>query len=177
LPLFYDANESGLQAKMLSFQHVIIIFVVALVVFGPQKLPELARTLGKLTNEFRKATSEIRSSFEDQMRDLEREAAVIEAKKRRIAAEQRAATLRAGSTSALETSESSAAALPATEDVIHATTPASLPQGDGDATTTTGESAAGNGTAASVEPPGAQGAGSQTEAAAPQGSMEKSANV
>lgn len=58
---------------MLSIPHLIIIFVVALVVFGPEKLPELARTLGKVMGEFRRATGDIRSTFEGHMRDLERE--------------------------------------------------------------------------------------------------------
>jgi len=59
---------------MLSIPHLIIIFVVALVVFGPEKLPELARNLGKFMGEFRKATGDLRSTFEGHMRDLEREA-------------------------------------------------------------------------------------------------------
>jgi len=59
---------------MLSVPHLIIIFVVALVVFGPEKLPELARNLGKIMAEFRRATGDLRSTFEDHLRDLEREA-------------------------------------------------------------------------------------------------------
>ena len=61
---------------MLSIPHLIIIFVVALVVFGPEKLPELARTLGKVMAEFRRATGDLRSTFEDHLRDIEREAEV-----------------------------------------------------------------------------------------------------
>jgi TatA/E family protein of Tat protein translocase len=59
---------------MFSIPHLIIVFVVALVVFGPEKLPELARNLGKLMGEFRKATGDLRSTFEGHLRDLEREA-------------------------------------------------------------------------------------------------------
>ena len=59
---------------MLSIPHLIIIFVVALVVFGPEKLPEFARNLGKVMAEFRRATGDLRSTFEGHMRDLEREA-------------------------------------------------------------------------------------------------------
>jgi TatA/E family protein of Tat protein translocase len=59
---------------MLSIPHLIIIFIVALVVFGPEKLPELARTLGKVMAEFRRHTTDLRSSFEGHLRDLEREA-------------------------------------------------------------------------------------------------------
>jgi sec-independent protein translocase protein TatB len=59
---------------MLSIPHLIIIFVVALVVFGPEKLPELARTLGRVMGEFRRATGDLKSTFEGHLRDLEHEA-------------------------------------------------------------------------------------------------------
>ena len=59
---------------MLSIPHLIVIFVVALVVFGPEKLPELARNFGKVMSEFRRATGDLRTTFEGHMRDLEREA-------------------------------------------------------------------------------------------------------
>ena len=59
---------------MLSIPHMIVVFVIVLVVFGPQKLPELARGLGKLMAEFRKASTDFKSAFEEEMRDLERQA-------------------------------------------------------------------------------------------------------
>jgi sec-independent protein translocase protein TatB len=59
---------------MLSLPHLIIVFVVALVVFGPEKLPDLARNLGKFMAEFRRMTGEFKSTFEGHMRELEREA-------------------------------------------------------------------------------------------------------
>jgi TatA/E family protein of Tat protein translocase len=59
---------------MFSVPHLIIIFAVALMVFGPEKLPELARTLGKVMGEFRRATGDLRSTFEGHLRELEREA-------------------------------------------------------------------------------------------------------
>ena len=62
------------RSHMFSVPHLIIIFAVALMVFGPEKLPELARTLGKVMGEFRRATGDLRSTFEGHMRDLEREA-------------------------------------------------------------------------------------------------------
>ena len=61
---------------MLSIPHLIVIFIVALVVFGPEKIPELARNLGKVMAEFRRHTSDLRSTFEGHLRDLEREADV-----------------------------------------------------------------------------------------------------
>lgn len=60
---------------MLSIPHLIVIFIVALVVFGPEKLPELARMLGRAMGEVRKVTAEMRGTFEDHLRELERETA------------------------------------------------------------------------------------------------------
>jgi sec-independent protein translocase protein TatB len=66
---------------MLSIPHMIVVFIVVLVVFGPQKLPELARSLGKLMAEFRKASGDFKSAFEEEMRDLERQTRLAELKK------------------------------------------------------------------------------------------------
>jgi len=66
--------EAAAKSEMLSIPHLIVIFVVALVVFGPEKLPELARSLGKVMAEFRRHTNDLRSTFEGHLRDLEREA-------------------------------------------------------------------------------------------------------
>ena len=60
---------------------MIVVFLVVLVVFGPQKLPELARSFGKLMAEFRKASNDFKSAFEEEMRDLERQARIAELKK------------------------------------------------------------------------------------------------
>ena len=72
---------------MLSVPHMIVVFLVVLVVFGPQKLPELARTLGKLMAEFRKASTDFKGAFEEEMRDLERQARVAELRKKTAEAE------------------------------------------------------------------------------------------
>src|SRR5207249_9221364 len=66
---------------MLSVPHMIVLFIVVLVVFGPQKLPELARGLGKLMAEFRKASTDFKSAFEEEMREMERQAIRAERKK------------------------------------------------------------------------------------------------
>jgi sec-independent protein translocase protein TatB len=56
---------------MLSIPHLVILFVIALLVFGPEKLPELARMLGKAMAEFRRVTGDVRRVVEDEMRDME----------------------------------------------------------------------------------------------------------
>jgi len=60
---------------------MIVVFVLVLVIFGPEKLPELARGLGKLMAEFRKASTDFKGAFEQEIRDMERQAVVAERKK------------------------------------------------------------------------------------------------
>jgi TatA/E family protein of Tat protein translocase len=76
---------------MLSIPHMLVVFVIVLVVFGPQKLPELARSLGKMLAEFRKASADFRGAFEEEMKDLERQAREVERKKAADAAAKAAA--------------------------------------------------------------------------------------
>ena len=57
----------------IGMQEMIVIFLVALVLFGPKKLPELGKTLGKAMTEFRRASSELKSTFDREMSNLERE--------------------------------------------------------------------------------------------------------
>jgi sec-independent protein translocase protein TatA len=52
---------------------MMFIMVLALVLFGPKKLPEIGRTVGKAINEFRRASSELKSTFEREMQHLEQE--------------------------------------------------------------------------------------------------------
>src|SRR5881396_685000 len=54
----------------LGFSEMLVIFVIALLVFGPKKLPELGKSLGKGIREFKKATDELKSSWEDQVKDI-----------------------------------------------------------------------------------------------------------
>jgi len=56
---------------MLSGPDVLVILVIALFVFGPQKLPELAKSLGKAMREFKKASEEVRAGFEEEIRKVE----------------------------------------------------------------------------------------------------------
>ncbi len=46
---------------------LVIIFVVALVIFGPRKLPELGRSLGKSLSEFKRASNDLRSTLEEEI--------------------------------------------------------------------------------------------------------------
>lgn len=53
---------------------MIVIFLLALVLFGPKKLPELGRTVGKAITEFRRASSELKSTFDRELKNLEADA-------------------------------------------------------------------------------------------------------
>jgi len=48
----------------LGIPELIMIFIVALIVFGPKKLPEIGRTLGKAMSEFKKATDDFKNTIE-----------------------------------------------------------------------------------------------------------------
>ena len=47
---------------------LVIILVIALIIFGPRKLPELGRSLGKSIGEFKKASNELRNTLDDEIR-------------------------------------------------------------------------------------------------------------
>src|SRR5215467_4890389 len=72
IPCFcYDVRQFlGGSMGQLGFSEMLMIFVIALLVFGPKKLPELGKSLGKGIREFKKATEELKSSWEDQVKDV-----------------------------------------------------------------------------------------------------------
>lgn len=53
--------------ESLGMQELILIGVIALIVFGPRKLPQMARTIGKMMSEFRKATNDFKSTWEKEV--------------------------------------------------------------------------------------------------------------
>jgi TatA/E family protein of Tat protein translocase len=57
----------------LGIPETIFIFVLALLIFGPKKLPELGRTIGKAMTEFRRASSELKATFDREMNAIERD--------------------------------------------------------------------------------------------------------
>ena len=57
------------------FSEMIFIGVLALLLFGPKRLPEMARTLGKLMAEFKKASNQFQGQFQEEIRKLDLEAA------------------------------------------------------------------------------------------------------
>jgi TatA/E family protein of Tat protein translocase len=63
----------------LGIPELVIIFIVALIVFGPRKLPELGRSLGKSLSEFKRASNELRSTLDEEIRLEDRRAEAAKA--------------------------------------------------------------------------------------------------
>jgi len=57
--------------NFMSFSETIFLFVLALVIFGPKKLPEIARYVGKTLAEFRRASNEFKAQIEQEIAHIE----------------------------------------------------------------------------------------------------------
>ncbi|HXB70852.1 MAG TPA: twin-arginine translocase TatA/TatE family subunit [Candidatus Acidoferrales bacterium] len=64
----------------LGWPETVFIFFLALILFGPKKLPELGRTVGKALTEFRRASNELKATFDREMKSLEQVSEVKELK-------------------------------------------------------------------------------------------------
>jgi len=71
----------------LGMPEMIFIFLLALVIFGPKKLPELGRQLGKALGEFKKASNEFKNQLEVEMMNIELEERAKKQEAERAAAE------------------------------------------------------------------------------------------
>jgi TatA/E family protein of Tat protein translocase len=72
------AGGIGMIFGNFSPQDMIVIFLVALILFGPKKLPEIGRTIGKALTEFRRASSELKATFDREMKNMEAETGMKE---------------------------------------------------------------------------------------------------
>ncbi len=57
----------------LGFSEMIFIFFLALIIFGPKKLPEIGRQIGKALNEFKRASNEFKAQIESEINNLDAE--------------------------------------------------------------------------------------------------------
>lgn len=89
---------------------LVIILVIALIIFGPRKLPELGRSLGKSIGEFKKASNELRSTLEEEIR-------IEETKEQRAAVRAEQSTAAAAGTIAPPAPPAPVAAAPADETI------------------------------------------------------------
>ena len=63
--------------KPMSFSETVFLFFLALIIFGPKKLPEIARQVGKYMNEFKRASNEFKAQIEQEIAHLEVEKPTI----------------------------------------------------------------------------------------------------
>ena len=64
-------SGSGSMMKRMNLSETIFLFFLALIIFGPKKLPEIARQIGKYMNEFRRASNEFKAQIEQEIAHLE----------------------------------------------------------------------------------------------------------
>ena len=69
----------------LGMPELIVIFVIALIIFGPRKLPELGKSLGKSIAEFKRASNELKSTLEEEIRIEEQKTKQEDAAKAAVA--------------------------------------------------------------------------------------------
>jgi sec-independent protein translocase protein TatA len=65
----------------LGIPELIVIFVIALVVFGPKRLPDLGKSIGRAMSEFKKAQQEFQESVQSEMKEVQKTANLDELKK------------------------------------------------------------------------------------------------
>jgi len=66
-------SRGGSMMSCMGFSETIFLFFLALIIFGPKKLPEIARQVGKALNELRRASNEFKSQIESEISQLEME--------------------------------------------------------------------------------------------------------
>jgi sec-independent protein translocase protein TatA len=67
-----EQQKVGEHMGSLGMQEIIVIFVLALIIFGPRKLPEIGKSLGKGLQEFKKASNDLKRTWEEEVQ-LEKE--------------------------------------------------------------------------------------------------------
>ncbi len=66
-------SRRGSMMSCMGFSETIFLFFLALIIFGPKKLPEIARQVGKALNEFRRASNEFKAQIESEISQLDME--------------------------------------------------------------------------------------------------------
>jgi sec-independent protein translocase protein TatB len=71
--LLGDNSGSMMENMNLGFPEMIFIFFLALIIFGPKKMPEIGRQIGKALNEFKRASNEFKAQIESEINNLDAE--------------------------------------------------------------------------------------------------------
>src|SRR5437773_12217148 len=67
------SSGSIMEIMNLGFPEMIFIFLLALIIFGPKKLPEIGRQIGRALNEFKRASNEFKAQIESEISQLDLE--------------------------------------------------------------------------------------------------------
>ena len=73
-----DGPGSIMDGMNFGLSEMIFIFLLALLLFGPKRMPEIGRQIGRALNEFRRASNEFKSQIESEIHNLERESSAGE---------------------------------------------------------------------------------------------------
>src|SRR5581483_5848526 len=73
-----DGPGSIMDRMNFGLSEMIFIFLLALLLFGPKRMPEIGRQIGRALNEFRRASNEFKSQIESEIHNLERESSAGE---------------------------------------------------------------------------------------------------
>ena len=68
LQYYRDLTGSAFMFGSIGMPELIIILVIALIIFGPRKLPELGKSLGRSLNEFKRASTELQNTLEQEIK-------------------------------------------------------------------------------------------------------------
>jgi len=137
----------------MSFGETVFLFVLALIVFGPKKLPEIARQVGKYLAEFRRASNEFKSQIEQEIAHIELQerqkifpptpapdgTASRSLKAAAVETNASASTTSADSSSKIETSSTEIAAAEASAQAVPSSSSSPSPTSSSDTLTSTSE--------------------------------------
>jgi sec-independent protein translocase protein TatA len=104
----FSERKQGQMLGSIGMPELVIIFIIALIIFGPRKLPELGRSLGRSIAEFKRASNELKNTLEEEIRIDEEHRSSVDAVKAQTSAPPASGTARTEDTAEVRTGNHSA---------------------------------------------------------------------